>query len=252
MRRLLRCGVLRAPRAASPAPDRAAASPAGRPARAPSSTAQPRALLASALAAVLLGAGCGGRSAAGWADEVPAAAPAAAAPVRLAEGEPPPPFSLQTSDGEVIESRDVIGARPLLIVFFTTWCGVCRRTMPEVRQVLELLESTPPASATPGDDTLTVLVSLDGAETWPRVPAYLAGYALDEPVVRGAMHEPFVMDYDPTLGIPMAIVVGRDGNVVDIQRGWSPVGGRRLRAALELARAAPAAAGTTRRSTSAP
>jgi hypothetical protein len=153
----------------------------------------------------------------------------------------------------VIESRDVIGARPVLIVFFTTWCGVCRRTLAEVRQVLEILQSTPPpGSATPGDDTLTVLVSLDGADTWPRVADYLAGYQLDEPVVRGAVHEPFVMDYDPTLGIPVAIVVGRDGNVVDIQRGWSAVGARRLRAALELARAAPPAGRTTRRSTSAP
>ncbi|MEJ7734775.1 MAG: hypothetical protein WKG00_37000 [Polyangiaceae bacterium] len=141
----------------------------------------------------------------------------------------------------------------MLLVFFATWCSICRRTMPEVRQVLQLLESTPPAgSAAPVDDTLTVLVSLDGAETWPRVPDYLAGYQLDEAVVRGAIHEPFVMSYDPTLGVPVAIVVGRDGKVVDIQRGWSPVGARRLRAALELARAAPPAGGTTRRSTSAP
>lgn len=223
---VLRCRVLRArPRAAWPL------------------------LLLTALASA-----CGGRSAAGWADEVPPAPQPDAPPVRLAEGEPPPPFSLETSDGERIDSRQVVGARPLLLLFFTTWCGVCRRTLPEVREVLQILESTPPAgSATAGDDTLTLLVSLDGTDTWPSVEQYLAGYQLDEPVVRGALHEPFVMDYDPTLGIPVAIVVGRDGKVVDIQRGWSAVGARRLRAALELARAAaPAAKGATRRSTSAP
>lgn len=150
----------------------------------------------------------------------------------LASGDVAPPFAVETTTGDTIESSAVLGKRVLVVMFFTTWCKVCHRKLPIVRDVL----------AGYGDEVMTLAVSLDDAETWAPAPSYLRGHGLEMPLVRGALHPPFVLAYDPALAIPMVVVIGRDGRVVDAQPGLSLGDRERLRAAIEVARGPSSAA----------
>ena len=58
-----------------------------------------------------------------------------AAPV-VPPGEPAPDFSLPDRSGRSYSLANFRG-RPLLIDFWATWCGPCRKTMPEVQRLHE-------------------------------------------------------------------------------------------------------------------
>jgi peroxiredoxin len=51
-------------------------------------------------------------------------------------GEPLPDFTLQTFDGSST-SRASLEGRPLLLVFWNTWCPNCMRELPEVNRLAE-------------------------------------------------------------------------------------------------------------------
>lgn len=56
-------------------------------------------------------------------------------PARGAEvGEPLPDFSIQTFDGPTLTRTDFAG-KPLLLVFWNTWCSDCMRELPEINRL---------------------------------------------------------------------------------------------------------------------
>jgi thiol-disulfide isomerase/thioredoxin len=53
-------------------------------------------------------------------------------------GEPLPDFSIQTFDGKSL-SRAGFAGKPLLLVFWNTWCSDCMRELPEINRLAEKL-----------------------------------------------------------------------------------------------------------------
>jgi peroxiredoxin len=51
-------------------------------------------------------------------------------------GEPMPDFSLQTFDGSKL-SRATLAGKPLLLVFWNTWCPNCMRELPGINRLAE-------------------------------------------------------------------------------------------------------------------
>jgi thiol-disulfide isomerase/thioredoxin len=51
-------------------------------------------------------------------------------------GEPLPDFSVQTFDGKSL-SRAGFAGKPLLLVFWNTWCSDCMRELPEINRLAE-------------------------------------------------------------------------------------------------------------------
>ncbi|GAC1447719.1 MAG: hypothetical protein PVSMB11_09140 [Desulfuromonadaceae bacterium] len=51
-------------------------------------------------------------------------------------GEPLPDFSVQTFDGKSL-SRATFAGKPLLLVFWNTWCSDCMRELPEINRLAE-------------------------------------------------------------------------------------------------------------------
>lgn len=144
----------------------------------------------------------------------------------LSPREPVPPFKLVTTDGRVLDSDALIGRRPFVVVFFTTWCLVCELQLPLVREAAERA----------GPEVVFVGVPIDDAGTWNQVARTVRRHGLDFPIVRGEWFPRFSMAYDPLQTIPVVAVIGRDGYLVDYQVGWRPAHRRRLLAAVELAK----------------
>jgi thiol-disulfide isomerase/thioredoxin len=142
-----------------------------------------------------------------------------------------PAFDVTTVDCKNLRSGEMIGKRPFVLVFFSSWCKVCERKMPSVRA----------AAAALGNQVDFIGVSLDEDETWKDVSPFVERHGLAFPIVRGSHYRSFSLGYDPFGSIPVIVVVGRDGVVVDLQVGYSPFDYNRLVGAAALAeRTSPA------------
>jgi peroxiredoxin len=112
-----------------------------------------------------------------------------------------------------------------VIVFFATWCQMCEQKMPELRGALDAL------------GPVTVIgVSVDDPDTWSRVPAFMQTHGLRFPLVRASQYPRFALSYNPFSMVPLVVVVGRNGGLVDFQMGYAPNDRERLIAAVQLAR----------------
>jgi thiol-disulfide isomerase/thioredoxin len=136
-----------------------------------------------------------------------------------------PAFDVMTLDCRSLKSGELVGKRPFVLVFFSSWCRVCDRKMPAVRA----------AAAAVGNDVDFIGVALDEDETWKNVPSFIERHGIAFPVVRGTRYRSFSYGYDPLGSIPVVVVVGRDGVVVDLQVGYSPFDYNRLVGAAALA-----------------
>ncbi len=50
-------------------------------------------------------------------------------------GEKMPSFSITTLNGEVIDSKDIVGKKPVLFVFWATWCPNCKEEIPHINEM---------------------------------------------------------------------------------------------------------------------
>ena len=139
-----------------------------------------------------------------------------------------PAFEVTTLDCQKFSSSDFVGRRAFALVFFSSWCHVCEKKMPMIRRAIADLS---PALAFVG-------VSLDDDETWSEVKPFLDRHRVSLPIVRGARFRSFAQGYDPFGSIPVIVVVGLSGEVVDVQVGYTAFDYNRLVAASVLAREA--------------
>jgi thiol-disulfide isomerase/thioredoxin len=138
---------------------------------------------------------------------------------------PVPDFSVESYDGTAFESDGLVGQEPFIVVFFATWCQVCDLKMPVLRNVLQAL-----------GPVKTIMVSVDDAETWPHVTGYLREHQVQSPVVSAQAYPRFFASYNPFQAVPLVVVVGKNGGLVDYQMGFSETHQERLTNAIRLAR----------------
>lgn len=139
---------------------------------------------------------------------------------------PVPKFDVRATDGRRIDSASLVGNRAFIVVFFATWCGVCNEKLPYVKKALDEL-----------GPLTTILVSADEPETAKKIPSYLRKHGLSQlPVVRATRYPAFALSYDPFSMVPLVVVVGRNGGLVDFQMGIEPNDTKRLVKAVHLAR----------------
>src|ERR1041385_2474527 len=122
------------------------------------------------------------------------------------EGQPATDFTLETLAGSKPVKLSELKGRVVVLDFWATWCGPCRRWLPIVEQ----------ASRDYASKGLAVF-AVNERETDSKVSAYLDQQKLDLPVL---------MDRSGTVGsiyrassIPLTVVVGKDGNVLRVMVG---------------------------------
>lgn len=138
---------------------------------------------------------------------------------------PVPEFSVESQDGKQLRSEDLVGHEAFVVVFFATWCQVCDMKLPVLKGVLDEL----------GPIT-TIMVSVDDAETWPHVPGYLKEHDVKFPVVSALAYPRFSASYNPFQAVPLVVVVGHNGGLVDYQMGFADTHQKRLTDAIRVAR----------------
>lgn len=135
-----------------------------------------------------------------------------------------PDFELLTATGTRLESQDVLGQQPVVLVFFATWCQLCEKKMPYLREALE-----------EADTVRTIMVSVDDESTWFQAPDYLREQEIEGTLVSGRAHPNFVSSYNPFHAVPLVVIVGKDGSLVDYQMGFAEDHDQRLKAAIRIA-----------------
>ena len=90
-------------------------------------------------------------------------------------GQPSPPFKLKRVDGKPGEiDLGALRGKPVLIDFFATWCKPCALTAPALTKV---------AGRWQPKGLVVLSVSLDTKDTVAGIPAWIATYAIDWPIV---------------------------------------------------------------------
>jgi len=147
-------------------------------------------------------------------------------PPRIAPDERVPDFLLASERCEIFDSRALVGKQPFVVVFFASWCSVCEHKMPAIRAALEER----------GEELTSLFVSLDEDEGWAGTEQFLARHGLvPTSAVVGRDFLSFSLGYNPFRSVPVVVVVGRSGRVVDVQVGVHDGDDERLDEALDVA-----------------
>ncbi|HEU4579947.1 MAG TPA: redoxin family protein [Polyangiaceae bacterium] len=147
-------------------------------------------------------------------------------PEQIAPDERVPDFLLASERCEIFDSRELVGKQPFVVVFFASWCSVCEHKFPLIHRALE----------EHGDDVKALFVSLDDDEGWADTEQFLArNDMVPTSAVVGRDYMPFSLGYNPFRSVPVVVVVGRSGRVVDVQIGVRDGDEDRLEEALDIA-----------------
>ncbi len=136
-----------------------------------------------------------------------------------------PPFRVLTDSGHRFDSESFLGRRAFIVVFFASWCEYCASELQSLRRALDQAGPLP-----------IIMVSLDGPSTWDTVPDYLRSFGFSEPFVRAADYPLFALGYDPFETVPLVVIVGKNGELVDYELGYDADHERRLLVALRRAK----------------
>lgn len=122
-------------------------------------------------------------------------------------GSDAPDFKLTTLDGKTVEMSKLRG-KPVFIEFWATWCGFCKRAMPDVQKLAE----------TYGKDAhiLTINVQEDAS----KVGAFMQQHNYTFPVLmdtNGAVARAYRVR-----GYPTFVLIDANGKVQVVQPGYSP------------------------------
>lgn len=136
-----------------------------------------------------------------------------------------PDFELEAPGGARYSSRQWVGKKPFVAVFFATWCDYCQGELRAVQRAFQQVGAMP-----------VIPVSADGPETWASVPAYLAAFGIYDAPVRATDYRRFFAEYNPSDSLPSLAIVGQNGALVDYIHGYDPAHGERLLASLRQAK----------------
>jgi thiol-disulfide isomerase/thioredoxin len=109
-------------------------------------------------------------------------------------------FTLKDMNGADVNMASFKG-KVVLINFWATWCGPCRAEIPSLVELQDKYR-----------DDLTILgVSID--DPADKLKPYAAEFKMNYPVLVGNGHQDMQDAFGPLYGIPVSVIVGRDGRI---------------------------------------
>jgi peroxiredoxin len=121
------------------------------------------------------------------------------------QGRIAPDFELKTTRGERFQLSENVGKKIIVLNFFATWCGPCRKEMPELNTYYNAHKA----------ETF-LLVGIDAEEKPDRVETFLSDLKVDFPagVDAGAIQKQYGVSAFPT-----TVLIGVDGKVQFYEAG---------------------------------
>lgn len=146
-----------------------------------------------------------------------------ARPELLAVGAEAPDWSLQSSDGEEVTLSKLRG-NIVVMDFWATWCGPCKRAMPGIQKLHEEFK----AAGAP--------VKILGINTWESPDGDPAKYMKEKEFTYGLLMggDDVATAYKVT-GIPTFYVIGQDGTIIHREVGFKTNGEELLKEVIEKA-----------------
>ncbi len=124
-------------------------------------------------------------------------------------GKPAPTFSLNLVDGGKMNLADHKGKDIVVLDFWATWCPPCRMVMPKVVQLMDKYKSKG-----------VVFYAVDLSESADKVKAYQQATGLKFTCALDS-DAGVASDYAVD-GIPMDVIIGKDGVIQAVHIGASP------------------------------
>jgi thiol-disulfide isomerase/thioredoxin len=127
-------------------------------------------------------------------------------PTKLNPGDTPPQLLGTTMEGDEIDAGKFAG-KVLVVTFWASWCGPCKKELP-------ILEGIQRAGK---DGVKVVAVNIEDREQFKRVAKALTSLTLQ------ITHDYRKLSSDAygVRGIPHLVLIGRDGKVISVHRGYS-------------------------------
>jgi len=124
-----------------------------------------------------------------------------------ATGKPAPlHFTLKDMNGADVKLASFKG-KVILLNFWATWCGPCKAEIPSL---VELQQQY-------GKDLVILGVSVD--DPVEKMRPYAAQYKINYPLLVGDGREDVQDAFGPLAGIPVSVIIGRDGRIAKKHSG---------------------------------
>jgi peroxiredoxin len=115
-------------------------------------------------------------------------------------------FTVKDMNGANVKFASYKG-KIILLNFWATWCEPCKEEIPDLITLQEQYKN----------DLVVLGFSID--DTAEELKAYAAEYPFNYPVLVGAGHENIQEAYGPMWGVPVTVIIGRDGKIAKKQSG---------------------------------
>ena len=122
-------------------------------------------------------------------------------PVEQATGKAADFVLKSAKGGQDIKLADYKG-KVVIIDFWATWCGPCRRGVPDLVSLQEKY----------GNDVVIIGISVD-TDTKADVPGFISEYKINYPIAYA--DQAVVTSYGGVEAIPTSFIIDREGNIVD-------------------------------------
>lgn len=134
---------------------------------------------------------------------------AMAAPPRLHAGDVAPDIVGHDREGQPVTISSY-GGRVVVLSFWASWCGPCRKELP----ILEGIQRT-------AKDRVQVLaINIESEDVYRKIAPQMASLAITVASDSGKQSQ---AEYGVN-GIPHMVIIGKDGRILRVHRGYSDAG----------------------------
>lgn len=115
-------------------------------------------------------------------------------------------YTLKDMNGKDVRLSSFKG-KVIVLNFWATWCHPCKEEIPDLVALQDQYK----------DDLVVLGFSID--DTPAQLKEYADKYQMNYPVLVGAGHENIQEAYGPMWGVPVTVIIGRDGKIAKKQSG---------------------------------